>query len=117
MRALDWTLRARNEINALDHPVAIRIYKALKRYAATGAGDGKQLKAPILLYRLRVGDWRVIFTLEDKGTLRIARVAHRSDIYRQGSFAASTSIFSIFGASASRSGALAINAAATCPER
>jgi mRNA-degrading endonuclease RelE of RelBE toxin-antitoxin system len=82
VRALEWTLRARNEINALDRRIAVRIYKALKRYAATGAGDVKQLKAPILLYRLRVGDWRVIFTLEEKGLLRIARVAHLSEIYR-----------------------------------
>ena len=70
------------EKHALDHQVAQRIYKAIKRYAETGSGDVKQLQGLMNRYRLRAGDWRVIFTPEEGGVVRILRVAHRSDIYR-----------------------------------
>jgi mRNA interferase RelE/StbE len=82
VRTLEWTLRARTEIHALDRHVAQRIYKAIKRYAGTGSGDVKQLHGLSNRYRLRVGDWRVVFAPEEGGVLRILRVAHRSDIYR-----------------------------------
>lgn len=35
------------------------------------------------LYRLRVGDWRILFTLDDGGrTVAISRVLNRRDAYR-----------------------------------
>ena len=52
-----------------------RIYKALQRYLGTGLSDVKQLQGSSNLYRLRVGDWRAVFTLEEGGVLR-------SEIYR-----------------------------------
>ena len=82
MRTLEWTLRARSELHALDRAVAQRIYKAAKRYAESGAGDVKQLRGLNNRYRLRVGDWRIVFALEEGGVLRILRAAHRRDIYR-----------------------------------
>jgi mRNA interferase RelE/StbE len=34
-------------------------------------------------YRLRQGDYRVVYTIEDAiVTVRVVRVAHRSDVYR-----------------------------------
>ena len=82
MKTLEWTLRARSELHSLDRQIAQRIYKAIKRYAATGSGDVKQLAGLTNRYRLRVGDWRLVFALEEGGILRILRVAHRSEIYR-----------------------------------
>jgi mRNA interferase RelE/StbE len=82
VRTLEWTLRARSELNALDNQVAQRIYKALHRYLATGSGDVKQLQGQSNRYRLRVGAWRIVFTPEEGGVLRVLRVAHRSEIYR-----------------------------------
>jgi mRNA interferase RelE/StbE len=56
--------------------------QSAKRYAESGSGDLKQLQGLSNRYRLRVGDWRVIFAQEESGALRILRVAHRSNIYR-----------------------------------
>jgi mRNA interferase RelE/StbE len=82
VRTLEWTLRAQSELHALDRQIAQRAYKAIRRYASTGAGDVKQLQGLTNRYRLRVGDWRIIFALEEDRVLRILRVAHRSEIYR-----------------------------------
>jgi mRNA interferase RelE/StbE len=82
VRTLEWTLRAQSEIQAIDRQIAQRIYKAVKRYAATGVGDVKRLHGLVNRYRLRVGDWRIVFAPEENGVLRILRVAHRSEIYR-----------------------------------
>jgi mRNA-degrading endonuclease RelE of RelBE toxin-antitoxin system len=75
VRTLEWTLRARKDLHALDRQIAQRIYKALQRYLGTGLSDVKQLQGSSNLYRLRVGDWRAVFTLEEGGV-------HRSEIYR-----------------------------------
>ena len=82
MRTLEWTLRARSELLALDRQVAQRLYKALQRYISSGAGDVKRLHGLSNRFRLRVGDWRLVFSLHEGGVLRVLRVAHRSEIYR-----------------------------------
>ena len=34
-------------------------------------------------YRIRQGDWRVVYTIDDAArTVTVVRVAHRSDVYR-----------------------------------
>jgi mRNA interferase RelE/StbE len=48
-------------------------------FARTGHGDIKRLEGREGI-RLRVGDWRVIF-YEDQGTIIIAAVGHRREIY------------------------------------
>jgi len=44
-------------------------------------GDVKKLKDARNLYRLRVGDYRVIFTLEGD-TITVYDVGNRKDVYR-----------------------------------
>jgi mRNA interferase RelE/StbE len=51
----------------------------LTAFAATGVGDVKTLKG-IAGMRLRVGDWRVLFTVK-ADTITIHAVGHRRDIY------------------------------------
>jgi mRNA interferase RelE/StbE len=53
--------------------------KKLTRFAETGAGDIKRLQGRPES-RLRMGDWRVIFTA-DGGNILVAAVGHRRDIY------------------------------------
>jgi mRNA interferase RelE/StbE len=48
-------------------------------FAETGAGDVKALKG-VAGMRLRVGDWRVLFTI-NADTITIHAVGHRRDIY------------------------------------
>jgi mRNA interferase RelE/StbE len=74
---------AQRQFDALDKPVSTRIARSLERLRAD------PLSAPNVRaltgggYRLRVGDWRVLFTL-DGTVLRVTvvRVAHRREVYR-----------------------------------
>ena len=61
----------------------MRIRDAVARYADDDQGDVRKMAGSSGLYRLRVGDWRVLFTLDDGGrTVAIARVLNRRDAYR-----------------------------------
>jgi mRNA-degrading endonuclease RelE of RelBE toxin-antitoxin system len=66
----------------------LNILTALHRLAETGAGRLKALKGKPDEYRLRVGDFRVRFTVEraakeaDEDILRIHSVRNRKDAYR-----------------------------------
>jgi mRNA interferase RelE/StbE len=51
----------------------------IDRVAETGVGDVKALKG-VAGMRLRVGDWRVLFTIK-ADTITIHAVGHRRDIY------------------------------------
>lgn len=58
---------------------AIVLVERLEVYAATGDGDVKRLVGLQGRYRLRHGDWRAIFEIQD-GVL-VVKVAHRREIY------------------------------------
>ncbi|MFC5391637.1 type II toxin-antitoxin system RelE family toxin [Bosea vestrisii] len=58
---------------------AAKIMDKVDRYAATGAGDVKQLVGSPAK-RLRVGDFRVIFE-EAATTITVSRIAPRGGVY------------------------------------
>jgi mRNA interferase RelE/StbE len=60
---------------------ARQIVNAVYRLAEAGRGDIRKLEGASGGWRLRVGDWRVIFT-RDGGALRVLAVANRRDAYR-----------------------------------
>ena len=60
-----------------------RIRDAATRYATLDVGDVVKLAGSGNTYRLRVGDWRILFGLEEGGRLMvILRVLNRRDAYR-----------------------------------
>ena len=66
----------------LDPPVAARILRAID---ALPDGDVIALAGGTTTrrrYRLRVGDWRVIFATPEPGAIAVERVAHRREVYR-----------------------------------
>ncbi|MCW2306395.1 type II toxin-antitoxin system RelE family toxin [Rhodobium gokarnense] len=65
-------------------PVRDRIFSALEAYATDpSVGDVVKLQGTTSTYRLRVGDWRAVFDIDEAaGTMTVTRVAHRRDIYR-----------------------------------
>jgi mRNA interferase RelE/StbE len=76
--------RAAKELRKLDRQVARRVATAIERLGADPRPQGSRLLVgyPDLL-RIRVGDYRVIYTIKDSELIVLAlRVAHRSDIYR-----------------------------------
>lgn len=60
--------------------VSRRIRLKINRLADDLAGDVKRLTNYSPEYRLRVGDWRVLFNV-DGDLISIEQVSHRSDAY------------------------------------
>lgn len=79
---IEWLDEARSDVRHLDRTVALRIFDCILRYARTGTGDVKPLQGEFSgVYRLRAGDYRVLFRLRDD-VMQIFGVRHRSDAYR-----------------------------------
>ncbi|MCC6177740.1 MAG: type II toxin-antitoxin system RelE/ParE family toxin [Chloroflexi bacterium] len=85
-RRLEFGRRALADLRALaarDRGMADRIGTAITLYAEHERGDVLKLAGAAGMYRLRVGDWRVLFTLGDDGhTMAISRILNRRDAYR-----------------------------------
>ena len=79
---IEWLDEAKDDIRALDRPTAMRVFDAVLYFARAGAGDVTALHGDMAgAARLRVGDYRVLFTLQD-GAMCIFGVRHRSQVYR-----------------------------------
>jgi mRNA-degrading endonuclease RelE of RelBE toxin-antitoxin system len=73
-----WLDDAKADVRALDQPTAMRLFEGILRFARTGAGDVNTLHGDLAgAFRLRLGDYRVLFTLEEE-VMRIFGVRHRS---------------------------------------
>ncbi len=82
MREIEWTEAALEDMAALDKGISRRVKQAAERFAETGAGNVKRLQGiDPPEYRLRVGDYRVRFHLDDE-SVRILRVRNRREGYR-----------------------------------
>jgi mRNA interferase RelE/StbE len=79
MGPIRFTPTATRQWLRLSPQIRERIGKKLDAFAATGHGDVKKLKGQAGSL-LRVGDWRVIF-YEEGGTIVVAAVGHRREIY------------------------------------
>ena len=68
----------------LDQPIARRVRQAINRYAETSHGDVIPLRGRERQWRLRVGQWRILFTYDYAGgTITVLRVLPRGRAYRQ----------------------------------
>lgn len=68
-------------INGMDRPTKQRIRNAVERLPK---GDIKPLSGSVRLYRLRVGDWRIVFSYPDGNTVLIEKIAPRGEAYKGG---------------------------------
>lgn len=79
---IEWLDEAKADVRALDRPTAMRLFQGVLHFARTGGGDVNALHGEVAgSFRLRVGDYRILFTLE-QNTMRIFGVRHRSEAYR-----------------------------------
>ncbi|MCX6586454.1 MAG: type II toxin-antitoxin system RelE/ParE family toxin [Acidobacteria bacterium] len=79
---IEWLDQAKADVRSLDRPTAMRIFDGILHYARTGGGDVAPLHGDMAgSFRLRLGDYRVLFALQDN-VLRIFGVRHRSEAYR-----------------------------------
>ncbi|MBM3758654.1 MAG: type II toxin-antitoxin system RelE/ParE family toxin [Acidobacteria bacterium] len=77
-----FTTEAKSQLRAIDRQTALRILEALTRLGESGTGDVSPLAGEWQgCYRLRCGDYRVIFRRIEDG-LEVIAIGHRSEIYR-----------------------------------
>ncbi|MGB9663170.1 MAG: type II toxin-antitoxin system RelE family toxin [Moorellaceae bacterium] len=81
---LEITEPAQKDLADLDIKTQRRIKAALDRLLSyPQAVDLKKLKGSRDMWRLRVGDWRVILRLDrEQGVLYVLRIRHRREAYR-----------------------------------
>jgi mRNA interferase RelE/StbE len=72
--------RAVRELERLPKLQRQRVVAKIERLADNLQGDVKRLTNFMPEYRLRVGDYRVLFAV-DRGKIEIYRVCHRRDAY------------------------------------
>ncbi len=80
---VEWSGAARREMRRLDRGVAERVRQAILDAAEKESGDIIHLRGmnpPE--WRLRVGDWRVLFRFEDTDAIRVLHVLPRGRAYR-----------------------------------
>lgn len=82
--ALQYDPRALKELSQVDKPMARRIVAAVDRLRAEPRpGGARPLVGHPDLWRIRVGDYRVVYTIRDTDLVVLAlRVAHRRGVYR-----------------------------------
>ena len=82
MKAISYTRTALKQLRNIDAQAAKLIRAKIEQYAADPKSLANQVKAlkGVEALRLRVGDYRIIFT-EDGILLLVLQVGHRRDIY------------------------------------
>ena len=74
--------RATKDLRKIPKEQASRIADALEDVADGMKGDVKRLTNFTPEYRLRIGDYRVLFEIEDNSRIVVYRVRHRREAYR-----------------------------------
>lgn len=81
---VDYKASVARDLRQLDRRAAERVLRRIEQTMAVEGHQGEALFGEFAgLYRLRVGDYRVIYTRTDEGYL-VLRVGHRRDVYRRG---------------------------------
>ena len=81
--AVELKLSARKELESLPDSVLSRVMRKLEALTENPRPAGcKKLKGYKDLWRLRVGDWRVVYIIDDPAKLiSVTRIAHRREVY------------------------------------
>lgn len=83
MHKIEWTEDALEDLQKLDKPIASRILKKLSWFAQHFPNiTPEPLSGEFAgTFKLRVGDWRIIYTLESE-VIVIHALGHRKDVYK-----------------------------------
>jgi len=78
-----WTRDAVGDLEKLDKPIRIRVLKRISWFAEHFEEIiPEPLSADLAgTYKFRVGDWRIVYTLQEERILILA-VGHRREIYK-----------------------------------
>ena len=81
---IEWVAPALRELRKLDRKTARRVLRAVTGLAADPRPAGVRALSgqPAGTMRLRVGDYRVVYVIEDEAIrILVVRVAHRREVY------------------------------------
>jgi len=81
---IEWKPSAAKELKRLPRDVIPRVVETVEALATNALSQGAiRLKGSHHTYRIPVGDYRVVYTVEaDVLRIEIVRVCHRRDVYR-----------------------------------
>ncbi|MFN4219043.1 MAG: type II toxin-antitoxin system RelE family toxin [Candidatus Bipolaricaulia bacterium] len=73
------------QLRQLDSPALRRIMRKLQQLQQNPRPSGVQkLHSGLEGYRVRVGDWRILYTIDDQAhEVQVYRIKHRSRAYRR----------------------------------
>ena len=82
--AITFARSARKELERLGEPIGTRIFRRNERLGLDPRPAGcRKLEGADDLWRIRIGDYRVIYSVDDSGrVVDITAIRHRSDVYR-----------------------------------
>jgi mRNA interferase RelE/StbE len=76
--------KAKKYFRQLKEPLKGRIYAGLEKLKKDPReGDIQKMQGEVNIYRLRIGDYRVIFTIENKDII-VTKIAPRGEVYKRG---------------------------------
>lgn len=75
---------AKKALDSLPRPAKIRVIETLEKLAGNPRFHGViKLESDADLYRVRVGNYRVVFTIEDdRLVVLVLKIGHRREVYR-----------------------------------
>lgn len=80
---IEYKASVQKDLRRLDSQQALRVLAAIERALKTEGRGGEALSGAFAgLFKLRGGDYRVIYARTDNGYL-ILRIAHRREAYRE----------------------------------
>lgn len=82
---IEWSAPALRELRKLDKPAARRVLMALTKLSVDPRQPGVRalVRQPKGTMRLRIGDYRVVYVIQDELILvTVVRIAHRREVYR-----------------------------------
>jgi len=81
---IEYKASVERDLRKLDQATALRVLRKIAKTLAYEGHQGEALSGEFTgLYRLRAGDYRVIYARTDEGYL-VLRIGHRRDVYRKG---------------------------------
>jgi mRNA interferase RelE/StbE len=81
MPRIVWDNKAVNQLNKLNLLISRRIFKNIEELKENPFSKGIKKLVNSIYYRLRVGDYRIIFRINQDNII-IVKIGHRKNVYK-----------------------------------